>query len=146
MGRQCQDWVDFSDILLASENCLFVWGSPPPHAGIGSGNSFREVFLVSRGRKKSLNFHCRLFSFSLNTHMIRKSRPKYTHVCFNFIFKLWNDLTKKSQTKFQEEITSILSMLKHMHIPTQAHRPDSQEIHSSTYTPQISPWTFRAMI
>lgn len=36
LGRECQDWVKFSDTLLASENRLLVWGSRT-HVGIGPG-------------------------------------------------------------------------------------------------------------
>lgn len=36
-GR-CQSWVEFSDTLLASKNCLSVWREPHDQVGIGSRN------------------------------------------------------------------------------------------------------------
>ena len=36
-GRKCQNWVEFSDTLLASENCSLVWGSLHTHTKLELG-------------------------------------------------------------------------------------------------------------
>ena len=45
-GRWCQDWAEFLNTLLMSENCLLLWGkTPPAHIGNWPQNNKRGTVI-----------------------------------------------------------------------------------------------------